>query len=49
MHRKLIIGRSSTCMVIRNSKLPAPDETISGGTLLMDPGEKNGDQVDKVQ
>ena len=36
-------------MVIRNRKLPAPEEKISGGTLLMNPGEKNGDQVDKVQ
>jgi ribokinase len=41
----IVIGSSNTDMVIRSKKLPAPGETILGGTFLMNPGGKGANQA----
>jgi ribokinase len=41
----LVIGSSNTDMVIKASRLPAPGETILGGTFLMNPGGKGANQA----
>ncbi|WP_338877370.1 ribokinase (plasmid) [Spirosoma sp. SC4-14] len=41
----LVIGSSNTDMVIKTSRLPAPGETIIGGTFLMNPGGKGANQA----
>jgi ribokinase len=41
----LVIGSSNTDMVIKTSKMPAPGETILGGTFLMNPGGKGANQA----
>lgn len=40
-----VIGSSNTDMVIKADKLPAPGETILGGTFLMNPGGKGANQA----
>jgi ribokinase len=45
MSRILVIGSSNTGMVIKTKKLPAPGETILGGTFLMNPGGKGANQA----
>lgn len=45
MNRILIIGSSNTDMVIKTEKMPAPGETILGGTFLMNPGGKGANQA----
>ena len=45
MSRIIVIGSSNTDMVIRSKKLPAPGETIIGGTFLMNPGGKGANQA----
>ena len=45
MARILVIGSSNTDMVIKTIKLPAPGETILGGTFLMNPGGKGANQA----
>jgi len=45
MNRILVIGSSNTDMVIKTKKLPAPGETILGGTFLMNPGGKGANQA----
>jgi ribokinase len=45
MNRILVIGSSNTDMVIKTEKLPAPGETILGGTFLMNPGGKGANQA----
>jgi ribokinase len=40
-----VIGSSNTDMVIKSKKLPAPGETILGGTFLMNPGGKGANQA----
>jgi ribokinase len=45
MVRILVIGSSNTDMVIKTEKLPAPGETILGGTFLMNPGGKGANQA----
>ena len=40
MNRILVIGSSNTDMVIKTEKLPAPGETVLGGTFFMNPGVK---------
>ena len=45
MARIIVIGSSNTDMVIRSKKLPAPGETILGGTFLMNPGGKGANQA----
>lgn len=41
----IVIGSSNTDMVIKTHKLPAPGETILGGTFLMNPGGKGANQA----
>jgi ribokinase len=45
MNRIIVIGSSNTDMVIKTSKLPAPGETILGGTFLLNPGGKGANQA----
>jgi ribokinase len=45
MSRIIVIGSSNTDMVIKTDKLPAPGETILGGTFLMNPGGKGANQA----
>src|SRR5674476_864380 len=45
MKRILVIGSSNTDMVIKTEKLPAPGETILGGSFLMNPGGKGANQA----
>jgi ribokinase len=45
MKQILVIGSSNTDMVIKTSKLPAPGETILGGTFLLNPGGKGANQA----
>ncbi len=45
MNRIIVIGSSNTDMVIKSKKLPAPGETILGGTFLMNPGGKGANQA----
>jgi ribokinase len=40
-----VIGSSNTDMVIKSERLPAPGETIIGGTFLMNPGGKGANQA----
>lgn len=40
-----VIGSSNTDMVIKGAKLPAPGETVLGGTFLMNPGGKGANQA----
>ncbi len=41
----VVIGSSNTDMVIKTGNLPAPGETVIGGTFLMNPGGKGGNQA----
>jgi ribokinase len=45
MAKIIVIGSSNTDMVIKSKKLPAPGETILGGTFLMNPGGKGANQA----
>ncbi len=46
MSKKIfVIGSSNTDMVIKSEKLPAPGETILGGTFLMNAGGKGANQA----
>jgi ribokinase len=45
MPRIIVIGSSNTDMVIKSKKLPAPGETILGGTFIMNPGGKGANQA----
>jgi ribokinase len=45
MSRIVVIGSSNTDMVVKSPKLPAPGETILGGTFLMNPGGKGANQA----
>jgi len=45
MGKIIVIGSSNTDMVIKSKKLPAPGETILGGTFLMNPGGKGANQA----
>ncbi|QIP15947.1 ribokinase [Spirosoma aureum] len=41
----LVVGSSNTDMVVKAEKLPAPGETVIGGTFLMNPGGKGANQA----
>jgi len=41
----LVVGSSNTDMVIKAPYLPAPGETILGGTFIMNPGGKGANQA----
>lgn len=45
MNRIIVIGSSNTDMVVKAKKLPAPGETVLGGTFLMNPGGKGANQA----
>lgn len=45
MTKIIVIGSSNTDMVIKSKKLPAPGETLLGGTFLMNPGGKGANQA----
>jgi len=45
MNRILVIGSSNTDMVIKTDNLPAPGETVLGGTFFMNPGGKGANQA----
>jgi ribokinase len=45
MSQIVVIGSSNTDMVIQSEKLPAPGETIIGGTFFMNPGGKGANQA----
>ncbi|WP_428657758.1 ribokinase [Runella sp.] len=45
VQRILVIGSSNTDMVVKANKLPAPGETVIGGTFLMNPGGKGANQA----
>jgi len=40
-----VLGSSNTDMVVKAAKLPAPGETVIGGTFLMNPGGKGANQA----
>lgn len=40
-----VIGSSNTDMVVKAEKLPAPGETVMGGSFLMNPGGKGANQA----
>lgn len=41
----LVIGSSNTDMVVKSDRLPAPGETVLGGTFLMNAGGKGANQA----
>ncbi|GAB4039553.1 ribokinase [Spirosoma gilvum] len=41
----LVVGSSNTDMVVQTAKLPAPGETVLGGTFFMNPGGKGANQA----
>jgi ribokinase len=41
----LVVGSSNTDMVVKADKLPAPGETVLGGTFLMNAGGKGANQA----
>ncbi len=43
--RILVVGSSNTDMVIKTEHLPAPGETVLGGTFFMNPGGKGANQA----
>ena len=45
MKKIVVLGSTNTDMVISGKKLPAPGETVSGGTFLMNPGGKGANQA----
>ena len=40
-----MLGSTNTDMVVTGGKLPAPGETVSGGTFMMNPGGKGANQA----
>ena len=44
-HTIIVLGSTNTDMVIRSRRIPAPGETVSGGTFLMNPGGKGANQA----
>ncbi|MHA8063912.1 ribokinase [Aquirufa aurantiipilula] len=45
MAKIIVIGSSNTDMVIQSDRLPAPGETVLGGTFFMNPGGKGANQA----
>ncbi len=45
MGRIVVIGSTNTDMVVKSKKIPAPGETIIGGTFFMNPGGKGANQA----
>ena len=45
MKRVVVIGSTNTDMVVKAARIPAPGETILGGSFLMNPGGKGANQA----
>ena len=45
MKRIVVLGSTNVDMVVRGKRIPAPGETVSGGTFLMNPGGKGANQA----
>ena len=45
MPRIVVVGSSNTDMVVKTKTLPAPGETVTGGSFLMVPGGKGANQA----
>ena len=45
MKKVMVIGCSTTDMVVRSARIPVPGETILGGRFLMNPGGKGANQA----
>jgi len=45
MKKIVVLGSTNTDMVIADTKLPVPGETISGGRFMMNPGGKGANQA----
>ena len=45
MSKIVVVGSSNTDMVIKSQHIPAPGETILGGSFLMNPGGKGANQA----
>jgi len=45
MKKIVVLGSSNTDMVIVGKKIPAPGETVSGGSFMMNPGGKGANQA----
>ena len=45
MKKIVVLGSTNTDMVITGRKIPAPGETVSGGTFMMNPGGKGANQA----
>lgn len=45
----LVIGSSNTDMTVKSRRMPAPGETVTGGTLHMGPGGKGANQAVAAQ
>ena len=43
MKKIVVLGSTNTDMVITGRKIPAPGETVSGGTCMMNPGGKGSE------
>jgi ribokinase len=41
----IVVGSSNTDMVIKTKRIPAPGETVLGGTFFMNPGGKGANQA----
>ena len=45
MKKIVVLGSTNVDMVVRGKRIPAPGETVSGGTFLMNPGGKGANQA----
>ncbi|HIQ20576.1 MAG TPA: ribokinase [Planctomycetes bacterium] len=43
--RIVVVGSSNTDMVVKTQRIPAPGETVTGGTFFMPPGGKGANQA----
>jgi len=41
----VVVGSSNTDMVVKAARLPAPGETVLGGTFMMNAGGKGANQA----
>ncbi len=45
MAKVIVIGSTNTDMVVRAARIPAPGETVTGGTFRLNPGGKGANQA----
>jgi ribokinase len=43
--RIVVVGSSNTDMVVKSQRIPAPGETVTGGTFILAPGGKGANQA----